>query len=116
MTKPQEASAFPGSEAIPDIFKPAPDDLICPAQDIFDHHIVLAEVSDAIAAATSEKDVRGATVKVLRKARSDGMAAIATAFRAAPFRSRPTTQAYSWLTDQVVKSPSRQVACILAYV
>ena len=30
------------------------------------------------------------------------MAAIATAFRADPFKSRPTTRAYSWLTDQIV--------------
>ncbi|MEO0904666.1 MAG: nucleotidyltransferase domain-containing protein, partial [Pseudomonadota bacterium] len=80
----------------------APDGLICPASAIFDASAVVAQINDAIAEATSEKAIRAATVKVLAEARQAGMAQIASAFRAQPFASRPTTRAYSWLTDQIV--------------
>jgi len=80
----------------------APDGLICPASDIFDATAVTAQIASAIADGASEKDVRSAVVGVLATARTKGRSAIADAFRAQPFAARPTTRAYSWLTDQIV--------------
>ncbi|WZU65468.1 [protein-PII] uridylyltransferase [Yoonia algicola] len=79
-----------------------PDSLICPASVIFDKDAVQAQIDAAIATATSEKDIRAATVAALTQARRNGMVQIAAAFKAQPFASRPTTRAYSWLTDQIV--------------
>ena len=102
MNKPQEALALPGSDPAETARLNAPDDLICPAPIIFDRAVVSARIAAAIDGAASEKDVRRATVDILTEARAVGMAAIAEAFRKQPFSSRPTTRAYSWLTDQVV--------------
>ncbi|WP_100369359.1 [protein-PII] uridylyltransferase [Yoonia maricola] len=81
-----------------------PDGLICPASAIFDAQAVTARINVAIAEASSEKAIRAATVAALAQARSAGMARIAAAFQAQPFAARPTTRAYSWLTDQIVKT------------
>ncbi len=102
MNKPQEALALPGSELAQARICDAPDNLICPAHDIFDHDTVSRRLTDAIHAANSEKEVRGATVEILTEARNSGMAVIAEAFQAQPFAARPTTRAYSWLTDQII--------------
>ncbi|MGJ8621151.1 MAG: [protein-PII] uridylyltransferase [Yoonia sp.] len=80
----------------------APDRLICPADEIFDHAGITQELETAIAQASDEKDVRAKTVAILSRARREGRDKIAEAFRAQPFASRPTTRAYSWLTDQIV--------------
>ncbi|WP_412565424.1 [protein-PII] uridylyltransferase [Thalassobius sp. MITS945101] len=80
----------------------APDKLICPASDIFD----LATIGAAVeAAATEHQDegaLRSAVVQILLKARKEGMTTIAAAFADAPFAARPTTRAYTWLTDCLV--------------
>ena len=104
MTQLQEVLASPDSDTLPDVFGPVPDDLICPASEVFDHAAVLARITEDLSETASEKDIRAATVAVLTAARKDGMAAIATAFREAPFKARPTTRAYCWLTDQLVKT------------
>ena len=80
----------------------APDSLICPASAIFDTATIRAKVWDAMDQADRDKDGRAAAVKILAAARKEGMATIATAFRSQPFAARPTTKAYSWLTDQIV--------------
>lgn len=82
--------------------QPAPDSLICPASVIFDRDAVFNAVTGGIARASSEKDIRAATVKVLAEARKTGMQEIATAFKSQPFASRQTTRSYSWLTDQII--------------
>ena len=104
MTQLQEVLASPDSDTLPDVFGPVPDDFICPASEVFDHAAVLARITEDLSKTASEKDIRAATVAVLTAARKDGMAAIATAFRDAPFKARPTTRAYCWLTDQLVKT------------
>ncbi len=104
MTQPLVASASPDSDTSADVAISTPDNLICPASDIFDHAAIMAEIADGLSAATSEKEVRQATVAILTRVRTEGMACIAEALRDAPFRSRPATRAYSWLTDQVVKT------------
>ena len=79
-----------------------PDDLICPASDIFDRADIAARVKAATALQTSEKDIRKAVVGILTDARKDAMATIASAFRAQPGKARPVTKSYSWLTDQII--------------
>ena len=103
MNKPQEALAAPASKKKSRPLNSPPEGLICPADAIFDHAAVSAEIADKIAGATSEKDIRAATVATLSAARKEGMATIAAAFCAQPFASRPTTRAYSWLTDQILQ-------------
>ncbi len=103
MNKLQEALAAPASEIAGMSPQSPPDGLICPAIDIFDQAAIDAELTKIIGTATSEKDIRAGTVRVLDKARKDGMSVIGTAFRAQPFAARPTTRAYSWLTDQIVR-------------
>jgi len=98
LNKLSEALVAPASEH----GTAAPEHLICPATEIFDPVVVWGEISDVVQSATCEKEIRSKAVAILGSARKDGMAAIATAFRAQPFASRPTTRAYSWLTDQIV--------------
>ncbi|MFT5629245.1 MAG: [protein-PII] uridylyltransferase [Gammaproteobacteria bacterium] len=80
-----------------------PDSLICPASSIFDGASVRAQVIAAIADAKDARDVRQATVAILRDAQDTGRQTITDAFVADPFNARPTTRAFSWLTDQIVK-------------
>ncbi|WP_416236679.1 [protein-PII] uridylyltransferase [Yoonia sp. 72] len=102
MNKPLEPSAQPGSEPVRARHVEAPDGLICPASVIFDTAAVTARINDETAGVASEKEVRAITVRILSEARQAGLAEISTAFAMQPFASRPTTRAYSWLTDQVV--------------
>jgi len=64
---------------------------------------VRAQVVAAIADAKDARDVRQATVAILREAQDTGRQTIIDAFVADPFNARPTTRAFSWLTDQIVK-------------
>lgn len=80
----------------------APDKLICPASDIFDLATIGAAVEAAAAEHQDEGALRTAVVQILLKARKEGMATIAAAFADAPFAARPTTRAYTWLTDCLV--------------
>ncbi len=102
MNKPQEALVAPASDPTAPHDAGTPDGLICPASAIFDTEAVTAQIAEAVSNASSEKEIRAATVDTLTQARAAGMLQIASAFKAQPFASRPTTRAYSWLTDQVV--------------
>ena len=102
MTKPPEVLEPQASKSDTVSVAPAPDSMICPASVIFDHDAVQAQINAAVESAKSEKDIRAATVAALSQARVNGMVQIAAAFKAQPFASRPTTRAYSWLTDQIV--------------
>ena len=62
-----------------------------------------AQVVAAITIAKDARDVRQATVAILREAQDTGRQTIIDAFIADPFNARPTTRAFSWLTDQIVK-------------
>ncbi len=83
---------------------PAPDGLICPAHLVFDASKVQASLTDALGSASDAKSIRAATVSVLSDARKSGMAAIKAAFQDRPHDARPTTRAYTWLTDQLVQT------------
>ncbi len=106
MTQPPAALVAPASRpatTAPE-YSPPGAGLICPEAAIFDVAAVRAELDAAIAACTDNMAVRTATVQIIGRARTAGLAAIAAAFAADPFAARPTTRAYSWLTDQVVTS------------
>ena len=62
-----------------------------------------AQVVAAITVAKDARDVRQATVAILREAQDTGRQTIIDAFVADPFNAHPTTRAFSWLTDQIVK-------------
>lgn len=79
-----------------------PDEFICPASSIFDNAQTRAAINAAAADAADAAELRRATVTLLSAAMKTGRAAIAQAFEAAPFMARPTTRAYSYLTDQIV--------------
>ncbi len=102
MNKPHAVLATPVSDHPAEPHQSTPDSLICPASTIFDHVQVGADLTEAINAAQSEKEVRAETVRILSAARKNGRTAIANALCAQPFAARPATHAYSWLTDQIV--------------
>ncbi|WP_135504013.1 [protein-PII] uridylyltransferase [Roseovarius aestuariivivens] len=82
---------------------PLPDNLICPAERIFDASAVAQAVETANTAAGGEAmALRKAVVAILSEAMRDGRAAIAQGLGERPFEARPATRAYTWLTDQVV--------------
>ncbi|THD76371.1 [protein-PII] uridylyltransferase [Thalassobius vesicularis] len=80
----------------------APDSLICPATRIFDAASVDAQIAAATKGKSDPADIRSAVVPILLQARKDGMDAIEAAFTAQPLAARPTTRAYTWLTDCIV--------------
>ena len=79
-----------------------PANLICPASDIFDEPAVSAQIKEAIADLDDHRAIRDATVAILKVAQANGREKIAAAFTDAPFRSRKTVAAYSYLTDCMV--------------
>ncbi|TNF57792.1 MAG: [protein-PII] uridylyltransferase [Rhodobacteraceae bacterium] len=101
MTLPPEALAAPVSDRDP-LTAPPPEDLICDAARIFDAATVRADLDEALAGAADHAAMRKAAVAVLRDVQARGRAAIEAAFTEQPFRSRPLTRAYTWLTDGLV--------------
>jgi [protein-PII] uridylyltransferase len=79
-----------------------PDNLICPASEIFDQPAVRLALDAVVGQAPDHKTIRAKTVEILNDARVAGRKRIADAFAADPFPGRRGTRAYSWLTDQVV--------------
>ncbi|OWU70130.1 protein-PII uridylyltransferase [Roseovarius sp. 22II1-1F6A] len=110
MTLPQEASVAQGSEPAlreSPIHDAAPDDLICPAQRIFDPAAVSAEIDLLAAEAESPKDLRAGAVRVLARAQETGRAAIEAAFAESARASRGLVHSYAWLTDGIVSEVFR---------
>ncbi|KNX40633.1 Bifunctional uridylyltransferase/uridylyl-removing enzyme [Roseovarius tolerans] len=82
-----------------------PDDLICPAQEIFDEPATRAALDRAVNEAAGDMAaLRRAAVSILSESMKAGRAAIAEAFAARPFDARPATRAYCWLTDCIILS------------
>ncbi|WP_299152542.1 [protein-PII] uridylyltransferase [uncultured Tateyamaria sp.] len=82
-----------------------PDALICDPSDIFDSAAFDAVLSRAHK--MSQTDARTAIVTHLKAAQKTGRVQIADGFRATPFQSRPTTRAYTYLTDCLVNAALR---------
>ncbi|WP_320176988.1 [protein-PII] uridylyltransferase [Roseovarius pacificus] len=82
---------------------PQPDDLICPAPEIFDSAAVAKRIETAAEQADGNtSDLRKAVVGILSDQLRHGRDAIAAGLAERPFASRPTVRAYSWLTDCVI--------------
>ncbi|WP_425597331.1 [protein-PII] uridylyltransferase [Sulfitobacter geojensis] len=77
--------------------------LICAPELIFDAEAVALALQQA-GADLPPADQRAAAVKILSTAQKSGRAIIAQSFAAAPFDARPMTRAYTYLTDQLVRS------------
>jgi [protein-PII] uridylyltransferase len=81
----------------------ARDDLICPAETIFDIPAVAADIAQAVAEAGPDMGaLRRAVVTCLNARIAQGRAAIAEGLAAQPFAARATTRSYCWLTDCVI--------------
>ncbi|WP_297767714.1 [protein-PII] uridylyltransferase [uncultured Roseovarius sp.] len=79
------------------------EDLICPADTIFDSAAVAAEINAAIADCGADMTaLRRSVVKTISSHMTQGREAIAQAFAERPFEARATTRAYCWLTDSVI--------------
>jgi len=100
--------AVPGSDpaASPPTkpFTPAPDNLICPALDIFDRPTIRAALHATLQNTDPNREARAAVVEILLAARKSGNAAIEQAFAQSPFAAHETTRAYSWLTDCLIEA------------
>jgi len=80
-----------------------PENLICPAAAIFDADAIHDQLQDAAQShAGDAAALRRGIVSVLGDALGEGRAAIAKGFADKPFAARPTTRAYTWLTDCVI--------------
>ena len=90
--------------ALADVPAPQPR-LICARTDIFDQAAFDALLSAHAGQPAAE--ARAAVIAHLRAAQTEGREAIADAFRADPFQSRPTTLAYTYLTDCLVRAALR---------
>ena len=103
MTLPQEALVAPGSDpaatATQDL---APDNLICPASEIFDAAAVQGQINTALAGSLDARSVRAACVSILQAARDRGRAAIKAGLVADPRDARRAVHSYSYLTDGIV--------------
>ena len=88
-------------------------ELICPPEEIFDSAAFEAAFSAARDGARDK--ARASVFAYLKTAQKLGRTRIADAFRAAPFQSRPTTRAYSYLTDCLVCAALRTAQEILHY-
>ncbi|UOA25718.1 Bifunctional uridylyltransferase/uridylyl-removing enzyme [Pseudosulfitobacter sp. DSM 107133] len=78
--------------------------MICPPETIFDSAAFSSELIKARQNDAAPMDVRNAMVAWLQQAQKQGRATIAAAFAERPFAARPTTTAYTYLTDQLVQA------------
>ena len=76
--------------------------LICDHTEIFDVAAFKTVMKSSFDMSVSDR--RNQIVAHLKEEQKRGRAAIEDAFRASPFKSRPTTSAYAFLTDQLVRS------------
>ncbi len=84
---------------------PLPEDLVCPALEIFDAPRINAALQKATEDAQGDTvALRALTTGILSDALKHGRDAIADGFSQDPFSARPTVRAYSWLTDCIILS------------
>ncbi len=106
MTLPHKVSPVPDSERPAQAILPE-DNLICPADEIFNSAEIDANLSAVLAGSPDNSALRGETVRILRDAQKAGRKAIAEAFAQRPFDARPLTHSYTYLTDQLVGTAMR---------
>ncbi|WP_299966805.1 [protein-PII] uridylyltransferase [uncultured Roseobacter sp.] len=83
---------------------PPAEDMICPAELIFDFDAFRLQFADARQGLSDHAKIRAKAVALLREMQQNGRTQIAQAFADAPFAARPMTRAYTYLTDQLVMS------------
>ena len=84
---------------------PLQDNLICPANEIFDEARITETIrADIFGRDLSATEQRKAVTTLLLGALKDGYEVIADRFGDMPFASRRTARSYAWLTDCVVKT------------
>ncbi|MEO3416849.1 [protein-PII] uridylyltransferase [Roseovarius sp. CAU 1744] len=82
-----------------------PDDLICPAKEIFDHNTIRRQLAEAADQSGDDQMLlRRSAVGILGAAQRSGRDAIAAALAAHPFEAAATIRSYSWLTDCIILS------------
>ncbi|MBK1636216.1 [protein-PII] uridylyltransferase [Rhodovulum adriaticum] len=79
-----------------------PQNLIRPAEEIFDASAFAAELDRLKQEAGDPRALRDGAVRHLGAAAKAGRAAIAEAFAARPFEAGPAVRSYTWLTDRLV--------------
>ena len=79
-----------------------PKELICEVHEICDRNKVASQINSGLIGVSHSADIRAHLVKILRAARTSGMAEIATAFKMAPFSAHATAASYCYLTDCIV--------------
>ncbi len=99
----------PSAAAVPEPSKGltdtlAPEDLICPASEIFDTAGINARLDATLTPLSEPKEIRAATVTVLKEAKQHGRARLATAFAEDPMAAYPLTLSYAYLTDGLVRA------------
>jgi [protein-PII] uridylyltransferase len=108
LTQPPQSLPAPDSDQAAlqrlHLTRNTPENLICPACDIFDAPVLLDELDRALGEETDAATVRQITVAHLLAARKAGMTLIAEQFRAQPFKSRAMTRSYTYLTDCLVET------------
>ncbi len=103
MTLPREALAAPVSDrSVTADQNLTPDNLVCPASDIFDRPRVAAQLAASVRHLSDHKAIRAEVVTILARIQSDGRANIRAAFEANPMAAREALAAYAWLTDGIV--------------
>ncbi len=85
----------------------SPDNLICPAKDIFDDEAAWETLEAAFFEAKDGRAIRAATVAYLMGARERGTTIIETTFASDPFDAHRATRAYAYLADCIVKTTYR---------
>ncbi|MFC7703848.1 [protein-PII] uridylyltransferase [Plastorhodobacter daqingensis] len=99
MTLPQEASPARASEpgAVP-----SPDDLLCPASEVFDQNSIRADLARALEDIGDARTARSVVVEHLDRARKAGEARLEAAFRQAPHKARHLVLSQATLIDGIV--------------
>ncbi len=90
-----------------------PDQLICPAEAVFDFAPLWSDLRPALAEAPDDATRRKVTVAALRDANKAGRKAIEAALEQAPFSAYAATAAYAYLTDGIVQTVFRVASEIL---
>lgn len=93
--------------------KPDPGALICAPGLLFDAPSLLARISDGVAQAEDNFGKRTALSAVLNEANLAARDVIKTTYQADPFKTRETTRAYTYLTDQLVTTA---LSCVIEYL
>ncbi|MEM8776647.1 MAG: [protein-PII] uridylyltransferase [Pseudomonadota bacterium] len=89
---------------------PLPDDLICPAVEVFDHSQIWTEIEDA-RQSTERATLRRSFVEILTNAMRTGRQRIAEQLKQHPIQAHSAIRTYTWLTDCVVTT-ALEVACL----